>query len=76
MSKSVTVTLDNAVSDTLDRHMATMNAALPAGARVSKSNYVSESVRERLTRDGVPIKAEEDRLPPAPIQKRSGLDPL
>lgn len=76
MSKSITVTLDNAVSDTLDRHVENMRSGLPAGARSSKSNYVSESVRERLVRDGVAIKENADTLPPAPIQKKSGLDPL
>jgi hypothetical protein len=65
MSKSVTVTLANDVSDTLDRHMLAINANRATGTRTSKSNYVSESVRAALVRDGLTV-AEDNPRPEKP----------
>lgn len=67
----ITVTLENSVADTLDRHMVNVNTGLPPGVRISKSNYVSESVKSALVRDGLTIVMDDKPAQPAkePLNK-------
>lgn len=58
MSKSITITLPNAVADSLDRFMTSKKESLTSGERVSKSDYVAKSVRKALEHDGVAIIAD------------------
>jgi len=55
MSKSLSITLPNAVADTLTRHMATLDMNLPVGMRSSKSNYIANSLKLALEKDGLEI---------------------
>jgi len=55
MSKSITVTLPNAVYDSLERHMMMLDTNLPSGVRASKSNYVSICIHNQLEKDGETI---------------------
>lgn len=68
MSKSITITLPNAVYDTLEKKMGKLATTQVPGMNVSKSAYVTIAIKEKLLRDGeqlVVVKTEDQ--PPAPI---------
>lgn len=69
MSKSITVTLPNAVYDSLERHMQKLDTNLPSGVRASKSNYVSICIHNQLEKDG-----EEIVALPVPLRVRAVVD--
>ena len=59
MSKSLSITLPNAVADTLSRHMASLDSQLPSGVHSSKSNYIANCLKAALEKDGLIILSNE-----------------
>jgi len=55
MSKLLTVTISNPVSDTLDRYMRARNHDIPNYMRLSKSKFVDMCIRSALESNGVEI---------------------
>jgi hydrogenase maturation factor len=62
MSKAITVTLPNAVHDSLERHIRTIDQNLPDGIKTSRSNYVAKSIEHALERAGVAIVSNEGKV--------------
>jgi translation initiation factor 2 beta subunit (eIF-2beta)/eIF-5 len=82
MSKSIAITLPNAIADTLERYMVAKNANLPPGMTVSKSSYIASSVRAALEREGIHIEQNQmilvplkTTIPPLPVPEHK-LPPL
>lgn len=70
MSKSITITLPNAVCDTLDRKMGKLATTQVPGMNVSKSAYVTIAIKEKLLRDGEQL-TENKPEPISPIIQAS-----
>lgn len=52
MSKNITVTVQDSVYDTLKRRIDKLATMRVPGMNISKSNYVSIAIKEKLLRDG------------------------
>jgi len=52
MSKNITVTVQDSVFDTLNRRIGKLATTRVPGMNISKSNYVSIAIKEKLLRDG------------------------
>ena len=77
MSKLLTVTIPNPLSDSLDRYMRSINVNLPSGLRISKSNFVADCVKAGLEKENVPIVADTVITEPLPpIVYKPKLPPL